>query len=479
MTRNSGEDLAACFNCGTQFPAGGRFCPVCGQPLALAPTVGVQAAAPVPAAPIAPQMLPQIQPQGYAPVPQYSAGYGYAPPRARRSRVPILAGLGLVALVLVVGAGVLLASVAGGAHNTPAPSVVALAKPTIQSSTPSPSPDVTPTEVPTGKFIPTGSMTVSRAGNTATLLPDGRVLFAGGWDASGPQYDFLSSAELYDPKTGSFSPTGSMSRFRYDPTATLLRNGRVLVAGGDSDTAELYDPATGKFSQTGTMSASRHSATATLLPDGRVLIAGGGDGCGPTGCTSLASADIYDPATGQFSPTGSMAKARYSHTATLLSDGRVLIAGGSPGPSGTTMAEAEVYDPATGKFSPVGPMSVAREDAAATILKDGRVLIAAGQSDSSGLASVELFDPATGSFTSTGSLWNNHASPTATSLQDGRVLVEGFAIYAELYDPASGKFTQIPTVIQSRISDTATLLADGRVLIAGGQYLRSAEIYEP
>jgi hypothetical protein len=191
----------------------------------------------------------------------------------------------------------------------------------------------------TGTFSPTGSLSTTRTGHTATLLADGRVLVAGG---NSNESGILATAELYDPKTGKFSPTGSMAVARIDHTATLLPDGRVVVVGGIADvhgskslaSAELYDPKTGTFSQTGSMSTNRVGHTATQLPDGRVLVAGGWDGS-----TAFPSAELYDPKTGTFSPTGSMSTGRIYPTATLLPDGRVLVAGGENGSS------AEIYTP--------------------------------------------------------------------------------------------------------------------------------------
>jgi hypothetical protein len=193
-------------------------------------------------------------------------------------------------------------------------------------------------------FYSTGSMSSVRTFQTATLLADGDVLIAGGADNSGTA---LASAELYDPKTGTFKATGSMTHARFGQTSTLLADGDVLIAGGWDgsaaiSSAELYDPTTGTFRATGSMIAGRQTATATLLHDGSVLVAGGWDGA-----EALPSAELYDPTTGTFSTTGALAQARVWHTATLLPDGRVIVVGGHD-TSGTPLASAEIYDPTTG-----------------------------------------------------------------------------------------------------------------------------------
>jgi len=158
-------------------------------------------------------------------------------------------------------------------------------------------------------FVATGSMTDFRYGHTATLLNNGQVLIAGGYDGGA----VTDSAELYNPATGTFTATASMTSPRYGQTATLLKNGQVLIAGGDdgdsdTDSAELYNPATGTFTATGNMTDSRSEHTATLLNNGQVLIAGGSD--------DTSSAELYDPATGTFTATGRMTTVRDGHTAT-------------------------------------------------------------------------------------------------------------------------------------------------------------------
>lgn len=236
----------------------------------------------------------------------------------------------------------------------------------------------------TGVWTSTGKMHTARAQYTATLLPSGKVLVAGGEDCPTINCFTLSSAELYDPSMGTWSATGSMTTARVGQTATLLASGKVLVAGGCNgsgflchgpySSAELYDPATGAWTPTGAMTASRTNHTATLLPGGTVLVAGG-QTCTSSTCTALASAEIYNPAAGTWTPTGSMTSARVFHTATPLPSGQVLATGGWDA-SGFATNSAEVYDPATGAWTATAAMSTVRYGHSATLLPTGSVLVA-------------------------------------------------------------------------------------------------------
>src|SRR5215469_15904695 len=276
-------------------------------------------------------------------------------------------------------------------------------------------------------FVSTGSMTTPRTSHTATLLTNGKVLVAGGraCNTISPCPD-LASAELYDPATGTFTPTGSMTTARRGATATLLNNGRVLIAGGGvgsngsvPSSAELYDPATGTFTPTGSMTTARIYPTATLLNNGKVLVAGGGQIKGP----DLNSAELYDPQTGTFTATGNMITARNSHTATLLNNGQVLVAGG--GDVSLVLNSAELYDPGTGTFTATGSMTTVREVHIANLLSNGLALLAGGEDGFSLLASAELYDPGTETFTATGNMTAVRLVPGAALLINGKVLIAG------------------------------------------------------
>ncbi len=322
-----------------------------------------------------------------------------------------------------------------------------------------------------GTFSYTGSMATARTEHAAALLANGKVIVAGGLDRPDSVVP-VSSAELFDPTTGTWGVTGNMTSVRQSHSATLLPNGKVLVAGGVGmgiglATAELYDPATGAWTSTGNMTTTRHYHTATTLPNGLVLVVGGRDAAGNV----VASAELYDPNSGTWTATGSMATIREFHTATLLSNGKVLVAGGS---TGNAIASAELYDPGSGAWITTGSLQAARMIHTATLLPNGKVLAAGGYDRSVNHRSAELYDPVAGTWTTTGSMASTRDRHAATLIPNGKVLVSGGYNGVdvdgnfELYDPASGAWTLAGAMRASREDHVAILLANGRLLVIGG-----------
>ena len=337
----------------------------------------------------------------------------------------------------------------------------------------------------TGTFTATSNMTTPRTYHTATLLPNGKVLIAGGTDLNNRA---LASAELFDPEMGTFSVTGNMTFPRVGASATLLADGRVLIAGGVPDgalaVAELYDPSTGTFAATGTMVRPQAGNTSTLLNSGKVLISGTcRDSFYVDADAEGDRPELYDPVTGTFSAAGERPKnPRWcSGPVILLANGKVLVSG-----------TAELYDPATDRFSPTGPrMTIGFYESTATLLTNGNVLVAGGTGDFGTSYNGEIYDPSKEQFTLAGNMGSARAAHTATLLRDGTILVAGGFTFsfigdavsgtAELYNPATATFISVGDMTSSRPhGHTATLLMDGRVLIAGGHTgSPSAELYVP
>jgi Kelch motif/Galactose oxidase, central domain len=365
-----------------------------------------------------------------------------------------------------------------------------------------------------GRRVPELTMTTPRANAAAVRLQDGRVLICGGTSETGIG-GVLASAEIYDPVAHTIAPTGGMQQARMGQTATLLDDGRVLIAGGAKSigyrselaSAEIYDPASGTFSLRASMSTPREGHTATLLRDGRVLVAGGS----ANGVRTLDSAEIYDPSSNRWKPTASMTVPREAHTATRMRSSKVLMAGGGRGgmPGGyIAYQNAEVYDPSTERFTAVAArMKMDRVGAVAALLDDGRVLIVGGKSAKlltarfshilasfPPLETAEFYDPELQRFAAAPPMSRPHYLATATLLQDGGVLVvggwrmQGVVIIgmkeAELFDPLADRWAEVGPLHTARLLNTATLLDDGEVMIAGGidshsRVTDSIEFYDP
>ncbi len=328
-----------------------------------------------------------------------------------------------------------------------------------------------------------GNLAAIRADATATTLPNGQVLVAGGDDGS----VLYATAELWDPATNLWTAAGSFVVPRYSHTATLMQNGRVLVAGGFANNgfatvAQIYNPASGFWNAAGVLNTGRAYATATLLNNGKLLITGG------TGFNAfLSSAELYDPATNTWNLATSMSATRTNHTATLLGNGKVLVAGGYGGGGIGTVNSAELYDQATNTWSSAGLMSSNRSSHTATLLSNGKVLVAGGYNGTNAVNSADLYDPSTNTWSSAGAMLTMRLTHTAVLLPNGQVLAiggssgTGALSSAELYDPATDAWSNTSVLTAGRQSPATALLANGTVLVAGGYGssipLASAELY--
>ncbi len=334
-----------------------------------------------------------------------------------------------------------------------------------------------------GTWLGLPALTSIRGTTTAVALADGRVVVAGGGVGSVP----VAATEIFDPASGTWSQAGDLAQARRGHRAVLLRDGRILAVGGLGldgllASAELFDLGNGAWSPVADAGVPRLGHTATVLPDGTVLVSGGtaaqssGEAAGRQSVQPIASAEVFDPATGAWSQAAGMLAPRFEATATLLPDGRVLIAGGL-GSRGVE-ASAELYDPATRTFSRTGSMATGRANHAAAALDDGRILVTSGASEQAALRSAELYDPTRGSWTEVADLNQAREGHTATPLRDGTVLIAAGEQFtqgarrsltsAERYDPAANTWQSAGTMSCPRSEQAAALLPDGGVLIVAG-----------
>jgi N-acetylneuraminic acid mutarotase len=338
-------------------------------------------------------------------------------------------------------------------------------------------------------WLATGLMNEPRHGATAILLDNGKVLVAGGSRQtrlnSRGETDLAipTTGELYDPATNAWSQTPPMVHPRFNHTATRLRDGRVLFAGGMAvllgptnmalSDAEVYDPSANVFQPVAAMHEARRAHAASLLADGKVLVVGG-----TSSNVELASAEIYDPVANNWSTTAPLSQARTSHTASLLMNGKVLVAGG--GSLSVAIRSAELYDPQTNTWTPAGEYAYIRQYATATVLDDGAVLLAGGfdnTPDRGNLDSATRYDPGANAWSKPEAMIARRYEHTATLLSNGEVLVTGGYDYqgdgssqaaAERYDPSTKSWVSTVAMEQARSNAAAAFLANGEVLIAGG-----------
>ncbi len=300
---------------------------------------------------------------------------------------------------------------------------------------------------------------------------------------------FLALLGVLTLNVGTFTPTKDTAEARFDHSAVLLNDGRILLAGGMRAngivlaSAEVYDPAQSTFARIAPMAGKRVGAVSALLPDGRVLIAGGWDGS-----TNLGTAELFDPTTNRFMATSSMLAPRDHAEAVTLKDGGVLICGGNRVPDGEPMAETELYDSKSGRFIPRGSMQVPRSYFKAVLLSDGKALVAGGFSGGERIVqSAEIYDPSSNQFHLVGSMAQARYKLSGVALLDGRALIVGGSDQypagkrsntTEIFDPKSERFSAGPTMSQKRykIHSSVIMLPSGNVLVAGGS--QQPEIYE-
>jgi hypothetical protein len=331
----------------------------------------------------------------------------------------------------------------------------------------------------------TSSMSTVRWLHVAARLADGRVLVAGG----SPGEAAFKTGEIFDPTAGTWTPTGTPMLYAHEwPVAAALCDGRIFVAGrpdANNHDAELYDPATNAWSSAGKMKLSHLYGTATLLPDCRVLLAGG--------YSANTQAEVYNPAKGTFKGVGSMNSERFFHTATVLADGRVLAAGGGVDANGQwlTYATADIFDPATGLWTKAAKLHHPRRAHTATLLPDGTVLVAGGSiggkndgtEASTQLATAELYDPLMDTWRVLPShLITARTFHTAALVPGGAVLLfggldGGGSASRQVEGYFEGTWQALDPLLIDRYLHASALLDDGSVLVTGGIHQATAELY--
>ena len=353
-----------------------------------------------------------------------------------------------------------------------------------------------------GKWTSVGAMSSPRFIGIQASLANGEALVAGGNSNS----SILATAEIFSPATNAWRLTGSMAKAREAFAAVTLANGRVLVMGGVGlgvggravvlGSAELYDPATRKWTAAGSLAVPRFRHTATLLNDGKVLVASGCDF--DSSCiTKTSTSEIYDPATNRWSLSGSMiaTEGRANFTSVRLKDGRVLAIGGN---TFVGDLKSEIYNPATRIWSPVPNLRMPRAQNSASLLPSGKVLVVGGLGTDFPLQLAVLYNPVTNTWRPTGGMKTGRYGHTSTTLLNGSVIIGGGVTYiaatnqfvpvnsSEIYSEATGTFKPAAPIAFPRLNQTATLLKSGRVLASGGYgptlfccAVGNAEVYTP
>lgn len=346
-------------------------------------------------------------------------------------------------------------------------------------------------DVPHGVWTTSGDLNIGRADATAVLLRNNTVLVAGGMAAG---WASLDSAEIYDPATGKWTATAPLHFARYDHTATVLQDGRVLIAGGFSDgvalnSAEIYDPVAGTWAVTGNLKEARWQHAATLLPSGKVLVAGGiGNGQVLYSHIALASSEIYDPATGQWSAAGNLNGVRSGPAAVRMPDGKVFVVGGGGDFDGSTypsITTTEQFDPATGAWTITGQLRGLTHGMDALLLPNGNVLVVSTSGSAQYIPSMHTWSPVAPMKTYRG-CYQPVLLPNGMVLAAGGCVNAGFGstTLTELFDPITNTWTQTADLSVARMSHSAVALPGGQVLVTGswvpshGTVSSSTELYD-
>lgn len=330
----------------------------------------------------------------------------------------------------------------------------------------------------------TTSLNYARWDHTATLLPSGKVLVAGG---DNDDYGWLQIAELYDPDLGTWTRSAPMKYARVDHTATLLQNGKVLATGGlliALSSAEVYDPATDIWTLVASMKAGRCYHTATLLPNGKVLVVGGRNKDG----IAINEIELYDPGADTWTVLAPMPVGCFNHTAILLPNNFVLVSGGrTSDPVNSTTNNVYLYDIANNKWTSTGSLNLKRSFHTATLLPTEEVLVAGGENSSAApIVNTELYNVTSGQWTNATPMYTARFGHSVEALLNKQLLLVGGSTSSntELYNSTSTQWTNTTgSLSTARLGHTSTLLPTGQVLVAGGHTvgstvsLSSAELY--
>lgn len=337
-------------------------------------------------------------------------------------------------------------------------------------------------------------MSATRAGHTSSLMDDGNVLVAGGWNYTSN----LLSAEVYDVGSNSWHSVPDMSSQHYNGAAVTLDDGNVLVISGfngtfNTEECDLFDASSETWSSGGILSMGRSYFTATKLNDGKVLVVGGFDGT-----NNLASCEIYDPELNTWSAGPSLATARSYHTASLLTDGRVVVTGGFNPNAGFQLNSVEIYNPVSNTWSAGPNMTIGRDFHAASVLGDGSIMVSGGRYFNgsmnyayNGLMDVEVYNPTTNQWSIVSALPQGLSYHKQVTLSNGNVLAiagvdssnysaqTGFTTFASAtyeYDVLTDSWTSKPMLQDSRYEFAVTALGNSSALVTGGVDM-SAELY--